>query len=50
MSAQISFEAANVRHEHEWAVWEESSHLSPDDLVLLPDVVGHPTNLIECPD
>lgn len=47
---QISFEAANVRHEHEWTVWEEQAALIPDDLVLVPGVVGHSTNLIEHPD
>ncbi|QZY53241.1 cobalamin-independent methionine synthase II family protein [Leucobacter tenebrionis] len=47
---QISFEAANARHEHEWSVWEENSDLIPDDLILVPGVVGHSTNLVEHPD
>ena len=47
---QISFEAANARHEHEWAVWEENKHLIPDDLILVPGVIGHSTNLVEHPD
>lgn len=47
---QISFEAANARHEHEWEVWEESKHLIPDDLVLVPGVISHSTNLVEHPD
>ncbi|MFV0435202.1 MAG: cobalamin-independent methionine synthase II family protein [Leucobacter sp.] len=47
---QISFEAANVRHEHEWRVWEENRALLPDDLILVPGVVSHATNLIEHPD
>ncbi len=47
---QISFEAANARHEHEWIIWEENAHLVPDDLVLVPGVVGHSTNLVEHPD
>ncbi|MFC5337244.1 cobalamin-independent methionine synthase II family protein [Leucobacter denitrificans] len=47
---QISFEAANARHEHEWAVWEENKGLIPDDLILVPGVVGHSTNLVEHPD
>jgi 5-methyltetrahydropteroyltriglutamate--homocysteine methyltransferase len=47
---QISFEAANARHEHEWAVWEENKGLIPDDLVLVPGVVGHSTNLVEHPE
>ena len=47
---QISFEAANARHEHEWAVWEENASIIPDDLVLVPGVIGHSTNLVEHPD
>ncbi|UOR01788.1 cobalamin-independent methionine synthase II family protein [Leucobacter allii] len=47
---QISFEAANARHEHEWAVWEEHADLIPDDLVLVPGVIGHSTNLVEHPE
>jgi len=47
---QISFEAANVRHEHEWAVWEEHQDLIPDDLILVPGIVSHSTNLVEHPD
>lgn len=47
---QISFEAANARHEHEWTVWQENAHLLPDDLVLVPGVVGHSTNLVEHPE
>lgn len=47
---QISFEAANPRHEHEWAVWEENAGLLPDDLVLVPGVVGHSSNLVEHPE
>ena len=47
---QISFEAANARHEHEWAVWEENRDIIPDDLILVPGVVGHATNLVEHPD
>lgn len=47
---QISFEAANARHEHEWAIWQENAHLLPDDLVLVPGVVGHATNIVEHPE
>jgi len=47
---QISFEAANVRHEHEWTVWEENKHVIPDDLILVPGVVSHSTNLVEHPE
>ncbi|GGH50630.1 cobalamin-independent methionine synthase II family protein [Microbacterium album] len=48
----ISFEAANARHEHEWEQWADAAErgLIPDDLVLVPGVVGHSTNLVEHPD
>jgi 5-methyltetrahydropteroyltriglutamate--homocysteine methyltransferase len=42
-----SFEAANVRHEHEWRVWEEAK--LPDGKMLMPGVVSHATNLVEHP-
>lgn len=45
---QISFEAANVRHEHEWSVWADAA--VPDDLILVPGVVSHATNVVEHPD
>jgi 5-methyltetrahydropteroyltriglutamate--homocysteine methyltransferase len=42
------FEAANVRHEHEWKVWR---HVKlPEGAVLIPGVVTHATNLIEHPE
>src|SRR5437868_14283209 len=37
----ISFETGNVRHEHQWRVWREVK--LPDDKILLPDAVSHPT-------
>ena len=43
-----SFEAANVRHEHEWRVWEDT--LLPDGNVIIPGVVSHATNVVEHPD
>jgi 5-methyltetrahydropteroyltriglutamate--homocysteine methyltransferase len=43
-----SFEAANVRHEHEWKLWETVK--LPDGKIILPGVVGHSTNLIEHPE
>lgn len=49
-AGQISFEAANARHEHEWTVWQENKDVIPDDLILVPGVVGHSTNLVEHPD
>jgi 5-methyltetrahydropteroyltriglutamate--homocysteine methyltransferase len=41
----ISFEAGNVRHEHEWRVWQEVK--VPDHMILLPGVVSHATNVVE---
>jgi 5-methyltetrahydropteroyltriglutamate--homocysteine methyltransferase len=43
-----SFEAANARHEHEWRVWQDAK--VPDDVVLVPGVVGHATNVLEHPE
>jgi 5-methyltetrahydropteroyltriglutamate--homocysteine methyltransferase len=44
----ISFEAGNVRHEHEWQVWQEVR--LPDDKIILPGVVSHATNVVEHPE
>lgn len=44
----VSFEAGNVRHEHEWRVWQEVK--LPDDKLMLPGVVSHATNVVEHPD
>lgn len=44
----LSFEAANVRHEHEWTVWEKVE--LPADKVLVPGVVSHATNVVEHPE
>ncbi len=46
--AQISFELANPRHEHEWRVFEDVD--LPDDKVLVPGVIDSTTNYIEHPD
>src|SRR6202035_525079 len=43
-----SFEAGNVRHEHEWKVWREVK--LPDDRLILPGVVSHATNVVEHPE
>ena len=43
-----SFEAANVRHEHEHRVWCAAK--IPDHVVLLPGVVSHATNVVEHPE
>jgi 5-methyltetrahydropteroyltriglutamate--homocysteine methyltransferase len=42
------FEAANVRHEHEWTVWQDVQ--PPQGTLLIPGVVTHATNLIEHPE
>jgi 5-methyltetrahydropteroyltriglutamate--homocysteine methyltransferase len=43
-----SFEAGNVRHEHEWSVWQDTK--LPDDKLILPGVVSHATNVVEHPE
>ena len=42
------FEAANVRHEHEYKIWETVR--LPEGKILAPGVVSHATTLIEHPD
>jgi 5-methyltetrahydropteroyltriglutamate--homocysteine methyltransferase len=42
-----SVEAGNVRHEHEWRVWEEVN--LPQNKILIPGVVSHATNVVEHP-
>jgi 5-methyltetrahydropteroyltriglutamate--homocysteine methyltransferase len=42
------FEAGNVRHEHEYHIWE--SVRLPDGKTLVPGVVSHATNVVEHPD
>ncbi len=44
----ISFEAANPRHEHEWAVWRDAK--LPDDKILIPGVLDSSTNYVEHPE
>jgi 5-methyltetrahydropteroyltriglutamate--homocysteine methyltransferase len=43
-----SFEAGNVRHEHEWRVWQ--SVKLPEGKILIPGVVSHATNVVEHPE
>jgi 5-methyltetrahydropteroyltriglutamate--homocysteine methyltransferase len=43
-----TFEAGNVRHQHEWQVWQEVK--LPDDRLILPGVVSHATNVVEHPE
>ncbi|MDO5699891.1 MAG: cobalamin-independent methionine synthase II family protein [Bowdeniella nasicola] len=47
-AAGITFEAANVRHEHEWKIWQETE--LPEDKYLIPGVVSHATNVVEHPE
>ena len=42
-----SVEAGNVRHEHEWRVWQDTK--LPDGKLLIPGVVSHATNIVEHP-
>jgi 5-methyltetrahydropteroyltriglutamate--homocysteine methyltransferase len=42
------FEAANVRHEHEYHLWEEVK--LPEGKSVIPGVVSHATNVVEHPD
>lgn len=43
----FSVEAGNVRHEHEWRVWEGGT--LPKGKLLIPGVVSHATNVVEHP-
>jgi len=43
-----SFEASNVRHAHEWRVFEKLK--LPPGKIIVPGVVGHSTDLIEHPE
>ncbi len=43
-----SIEAANVRHAHEWRVWQDVK--LPDGKILMPGAVSHATDLVEHPD
>lgn len=42
-----SIEAANVRHEHEWRVWQDVN--LPEGKMLIPGVVTHHTLSVEHP-
>jgi 5-methyltetrahydropteroyltriglutamate--homocysteine methyltransferase len=43
-----SFEAGNVRHEHEWTVWKDVK--LPAGKMIMPGVVSHATNIVEHPE
>src|SRR5690606_27351735 len=47
-AGSYSFEAANVRHEHEWRVWENVK--LPDGKQIVPGVISHATNVVEHPE
>jgi 5-methyltetrahydropteroyltriglutamate--homocysteine methyltransferase len=44
----ISYEAANPRHEHEWALFKQVK--LPDGKILIPGVIDSVTNFIEHPE
>ena len=46
--ATILFEAANPRHEHEWAVWRDAD--LPDDKILAPGLIDTCSNYVEHPE
>jgi len=45
---QYAVEAANVRHEHEYHVWEDVK--LPAGKMLMPGVISHATDLVEHPE
>ncbi|MGN6403017.1 cobalamin-independent methionine synthase II family protein [Sinomonas sp.] len=47
-AGSYSFEAANVRHEHEWKVWRDLA--LPEEKTVVPGVVSHATNVVEHPE
>jgi 5-methyltetrahydropteroyltriglutamate--homocysteine methyltransferase len=44
----FSFEAANPRHEHEWAVWRDAK--LPDDVVMIPGMITQSNVMVEHPE
>ena len=44
----FTFEAGNVRHEHEYTVWDDLK--LPEGKVIVPGVVSHATNVVEHPE
>jgi 5-methyltetrahydropteroyltriglutamate--homocysteine methyltransferase len=44
----ILFEAANPRHQHEWAIWRDAA--IPDDKILCPGMIDSTSNYIEHPE
>ena len=48
MPGGFSVEAGNVRHAHEWRVWQDVK--LPGGKILIPGVVSHATNVVEHPE
>jgi len=46
--ATILFEAANPRHDHEWAVWKKAK--IPDEKILAPGLIDTCSNYLEHPE
>lgn len=46
--ATILFEAANPRHEHEWAIWADAK--IPDEKTLAPGLIDTCSNYVEHPE
>ncbi len=46
--ATVLFEAANPRHDHEWAVWRDAA--IPEDKLLAPGLIDTCSNYIEHPE
>jgi 5-methyltetrahydropteroyltriglutamate--homocysteine methyltransferase len=44
----IVFEAANPRHRHEWAVWQDAP--LPEDKILVPGCISSTSNYVEHPE
>jgi 5-methyltetrahydropteroyltriglutamate--homocysteine methyltransferase len=47
-AGSYSFEAGNVRHEHEWKVWQDVK--LPEGKQIVPGIVSHATNVVEHPE
>jgi 5-methyltetrahydropteroyltriglutamate--homocysteine methyltransferase len=47
-ASAYSVEAGNVRHQHEWRVWEDVK--LPEGKTLVPGVISHATDLVEHPE
>lgn len=43
-----TYEASNVRHAHEWRIWEDVK--LPAGKIICPGIVGHMTDLVEHPE